>query len=88
MIVQAIQCDACQDVIYSRAHHDYHHCTCGAINVDGGFEYMRFGWKDDEVNKPEPFELKVLATKEELYQDWNKRTDKFGTVKLTNHATG
>lgn len=34
--VSAIKCLACGDIVYSRANHDFHRCTCGLVFVDGG----------------------------------------------------
>jgi hypothetical protein len=36
-------CHKCKDVIYSCHNHDYRHCSCESINVDGGSHYFRFG---------------------------------------------
>lgn len=42
MIVQnAATCLSCGDYIFSRHRHDFVHCTCGSIAVDGGQEYLR-----------------------------------------------
>ena len=38
-----ICCKKCGDVIESKSRHDFVRCECGAIFVDGGIEYMRFG---------------------------------------------
>ena len=80
MKINALKCKKCSDTIFSRAQHDFHYCSCGATFVDGGFEYIRYGWEPD-VGRPEEVEIEVEATKAELYQDWNKRTDKFGIIK-------
>lgn len=37
----AVRCKKCGSIIYSRYTHDFHSCKCGAINIDGGFEYCR-----------------------------------------------
>ena len=76
--VNAIKCLKCGDTIYSRAVHDFRQCSCGECFIDGGFEYVRIGgdeknWKSKKIN--------VNATKKELYDDWNTRTDKFGKIK-------
>jgi len=34
-------CLSCGDKIFSRHRHDFVECTCGAIAVDGGQEYIR-----------------------------------------------
>jgi hypothetical protein len=73
MKVQAIRCNSCRDVIYSRARHDCRECTCGNCYVDGGFDYFRYGGEDfDKVT------VDVDSSKELLYLDWNKRRNKFG----------
>jgi len=39
-------CTVCGDMIQSVGQHDFRECSCGAIFVDGGFEYMRNGADD------------------------------------------
>jgi hypothetical protein len=42
MIVEnAAVCLSCGDKIFSRHRHDFVTCTCGAVSVDGGQEYLR-----------------------------------------------
>jgi hypothetical protein len=42
MIIQnAVSCNGCGDFIVSKHRHDFVTCTCGAISVDGGQEYLR-----------------------------------------------
>ena len=42
MIIQnAATCLGCGDFIVSKHRHDFVTCTCGAISVDGGQEYLR-----------------------------------------------
>jgi hypothetical protein len=42
MIVQnAVNCLSCGDLIVSKHRHDFVECTCGAIAVDGGQDYLR-----------------------------------------------
>lgn len=79
MIVSAIQCKECKDVIYSRAHHDFHHCSCGNCFVDGGFDYFRYG--ANSFNSIKEIKLQLDITKTELYDDWNYSRDKYGTIK-------
>lgn len=80
MKVTAIKCPKCGDTIFSRANHDYHNCTCRTVAIDGGPSYIRCCW-DPTIEPPEPFEIEVDATREELYQDWNTSTNKFGIIK-------
>lgn len=75
--VNALVCPACGDKIFSRAHHDFHSCTCGDISVDGGFEYLRVAFKE---TPPKSIELEIDATKEELYDDWSHCIDMFGII--------
>lgn len=42
MIIQnAVTCLSCGDFIYSMHRHHFNTCTCGAISVDGGQDYLR-----------------------------------------------
>lgn len=78
MIVHAIKCNKCLDTIYSRARHDFRSCTCGAVSIDGGFDYTK-------VSGPAPLvtvEVEIgEINKAQLYQDWNRRIDKYGRIK-------
>lgn len=40
----AIECLNCHDVIVSLSRHDFKHCVCGDVFVDGGSDYRRRGW--------------------------------------------
>ena len=37
----AIKCLRCGDIIESKHVHDFVTCSCGAISVDGGHEYLK-----------------------------------------------
>lgn len=42
MIIQnAVTCLSCGDFIYSAHRHHFNTCSCGAISVDGGQDYLR-----------------------------------------------
>lgn len=41
LLLNAIQCLSCDDVIVSRHRHDFKSCKCGKVSVDGGLEYKR-----------------------------------------------
>lgn len=77
--VNTVVCPTCEEAIYSRAHHDFRYCKCGDVNVDGGFDYLKYGWRPD-LPQPTIKVRYVNATKEMLYDDWNNRTDKFGCM--------
>jgi hypothetical protein len=67
--VTGIICPNCADLVYSCARHDCNDCSCGDVFIDGGTEYTRVGFKDA---LPKSYVFEVDATKEELYNDWNK----------------
>ncbi len=79
--VTALKCQLCGDVIYSRDRHDFRKCTCGAISIDGGFDYMKVSFDQRSVGPPEPFELGVDATKQELYDDYRDNGKRFGIIR-------
>ena len=37
----AIKCKTCGELIESRHVHDFKWCSCGAVAVDGGLEYLK-----------------------------------------------
>lgn len=73
MIVKGIYCGRCGDKVFSRARHDFRMCSCKSIFVDGGFDYFRVGG-----NTGLPIDISVDATKQELFDDWNRKEDKYG----------
>lgn len=36
-----VKCNRCGDIIESRYTHNYVICSCGAVAADGGLEYLR-----------------------------------------------
>jgi hypothetical protein len=41
LLLNAIKCLHCQDIIASRARHEFKSCKCGKVAVDGGLDYKR-----------------------------------------------
>lgn len=41
-----IQCPHCLERIFSLYTHDFKYCWCKYCFVDGGHEYLRYGWGD------------------------------------------
>lgn len=78
MKIKAIQCENCQDIVYSRARHDMRDCTCGKVAIDGGFDYIKISYIE---SPPSRIEVDVEATREELFNDWNERINKYGLIK-------
>ena len=85
MKIRALKCLKCDTIVYSRARHDMHSCECGNVFVDGGFDYFRCGAKD--ILKAVEVEINLGVTKEQLYDDWNENTDKYGIIREINYAT-
>ena len=46
----AFKCNKCGDVIESLSRHDFKTCSCGAISVDGGHDYIHLGLKQGLTN--------------------------------------
>lgn len=56
IISNKIKCKKCGDIIESKSINDYKKCSCGAVAVDGGKDYLkRIG---NEENYEELSELK------------------------------
>ena len=72
-----LECPKCGSFIFSRDRHDYRTCPCGEVSIDGGFDYFRVAFKDV---MPRTVRKLVPATRKELFDDWNLRTNKFGII--------
>ena len=84
MKVNAIKCKGCGDIIYSRAIHDFHWCSCHKCAVDGGFDYFKIVGNREDWETVDMDVLPYLSTSEAmraLYDDWNNKTEKYGLVK-------
>jgi len=76
-VVNAVTCPKCKWTIYSRAHHDFHWCSCKEVAIDGGFDYVKLNFTTE---KPPVIRILVEATRQDLYYDWNQGTEKFGSL--------
>lgn len=47
VIVNRVRCKKCDDIIESVHSYDFERCKCGAIFIDGGKDYQRYGWGMD-----------------------------------------
>ena len=48
VIKNAIQCKKCGDIIESIDRHDFKTCSCGSCSVDGGHDYLRRCFKNED----------------------------------------
>lgn len=48
ILANKAQCSKCGDIIESRYRHEFVSCSCGAIFVDGGTDYLRRGYKKED----------------------------------------
>ncbi len=76
--VSAIRCAKCGDIIFSRAVHDFHWCSCNTIAIDGGFDYTKIN--GDQKYFLDMFTIKIDALKIDLYNDWNYNENKYGRI--------
>lgn len=79
--VYAIECPKCGEIIYSRARHDFTTCSCGAISIDGGFDYTKIcAATDIDMDKLTKHEIELPISRAELYRDWNLSKDRYGRI--------
>lgn len=48
IIRNAAQCAKCGDIIESKHRHDFVSCSCDAIFIDGGHDYLRGGGNPED----------------------------------------
>lgn len=83
--VTGVRCVRCGHVVVSRAGHDQRSCECGAVQVDGGRDYLRVVYYgEDSEHEFVRLDLPV-EDERELYVDWNERTDKHGFYPPETH---
>jgi len=67
IMVNGIECPMCQEQIWSRHGHDFRHCKCEYCFVDGGRNYLRFGYGNTMIPQDKwivPKTVEIDATKE------------------------
>lgn len=47
LFYNAVYCNLCDETIQSYHRHDYKHCKCGNAMIDGGLDYARWGWIEE-----------------------------------------
>jgi|694.fasta_scaffold118432_4 hypothetical protein len=59
------KCRKCGDIVWSTHRHDFTSCSCGAISLDGGYDYNRVSAKNpkDVIYLPEPWQEPVPKKK-------------------------
>jgi hypothetical protein len=56
LLLNAAQCTHCKDYLVSKHRHDFTRCSCDALNIDGGTDYVRvtgFGYKNLSIYEEE-----------------------------------
>jgi hypothetical protein len=82
-IVTAAFCKECNVWIYSRSRHDQQYCPKTCIAIDGGRSYIKLCFS---CNAPKTKKFTINATEQELYDDWNTRGHKYGTIKIKKNV--
>lgn len=77
MKIQAIECLKCGYIIYSRARHDMRWCHCKSCAIDGGRDYVKVCGSLDDIKE---HILDLPLTSVDLYEDWNKDINNFGSI--------
>ena len=72
MIVDAVKCNVCSDLIYLRSQKDMRWCSCG-----GTFLMYPLALYEEEFKLKK---IEVPHTEQELYDDWNLRLNKLGVI--------
>ena len=58
-----VKCLKCGDTPFSGFRHDFKHCECGAMAVDGGMAYLR------RLGNPEDMSEMSIAISDNLYSE-------------------
>ena len=52
-----IKCLKCGDILISESTHDFKTCSCKAVAVDGGLEYLRRVGEPDDYEEMSDYEI-------------------------------
>ena len=78
MLIKAVECKGCKDIVYSRTEDDFRECTCGLIGASGGVKYFKVTAAASaayEIKK-----INIKTTLDKLYEDWYNMRDEFGLI--------
>ena len=79
MLVKAVKCKHCGDIIYSRSTFDFQQCTCGKCKVEGGiYKFVVTGEKKDMLIIKNFF---VNCTYYDMLNDYTSLDKKYGHIK-------
>tara|TARA_R110002051_G_scaffold101711_1_gene172616 strand:- start:52 stop:345 length:294 start_codon:yes stop_codon:yes gene_type:complete len=85
LLIKAVECKNCGDVIYSRADEDFRKCSCGSVEVTGGhmhFKHYTIPGANYEIKK-----VDVDISLDKLYNDWYDMNDVYGLIKSEEDNT-
>lgn len=58
ILLNGARCLKCSDTVYSRDVHDFRYCSCKAIAVDGGTDYIRRLGAKEDIEAADAFDSK------------------------------
>ncbi|MAG26497.1 hypothetical protein CMI47_13200 [Candidatus Pacearchaeota archaeon] len=78
MLVNAVLCESCNDLVYSRAEQDTRFCSCGRVGVRGGHKFVKL---INEHVAHVKHKVEVEATEKQLIDDWRLCQNVFGLIR-------
>jgi len=79
MRIKAIKCNACNNIVYSRAEGDYRECACGSVGAFGGQAYTKYNAVGSSSHEKIIINLDIHL--DDLYNDWKEMVDRYGLIK-------
>lgn len=77
IITNKIRCKKCGDVLESKSVHDFKWCSCRAVAVDGGKEYLKRCAKDlDDIEDLSEVEQGEPECMDCIYSNWMGKCEK------------
>jgi len=83
LFYNAVYCTLCDDTIQSYYGHDYKHCSCNNAMVDGGLNYARWGWGEENsvINFSMDIEDHPFSLIRQYYYRWNNVISQYVLLK-------
>ena len=84
MLIKAVECKECKDIVYSRTEDDFRECTCGLIGATGGVKYFKVIAAASAAYEVKKINIKITLDK--LYEDWYNMKDDYGLISAENEV--
>jgi len=75
-----VRCGKCREIIESKHRHDFVTCSCGNLSVDGGNDYLKVSFIENNWCVVEVKNIKQIERTEYVIKDGTMNVDEDGYI--------